>query len=115
MYRRKPPSSMLCPYFTYLERNHVLQLYKNCFLCSKSCLKDVNPTKQAEIGERMKTLFRREAKKKKNPYLPGVSLKHTSQFVLCINDRAQAESDSLILLQSGSDRSKCKVDQADEN
>lgn len=54
-------------------------------------------------------------KKKRNPYLPGVSLKHTSQFVLCINDRAQAESDSLILLQSGSDRSKCKVDQADEN
>lgn len=66
MYGRKPFSSMLCPYFTYLERNHVLQLYKNCFLCSKSCLKDVNPTKQAEIGERMKTLFRREAKKEKS-------------------------------------------------
>ena len=53
MYGRKPFSSMLCPYFTYLERNHVLQLYKNCFLCSKSCLKDVNPTKQAEIGDDM--------------------------------------------------------------
>ena len=64
MYRRKPLSSMLCPYFTYLERNHVLQLYKNCCVCSKSCLKDVNPTKQAEFGERMKTLFRREAKKR---------------------------------------------------
>lgn len=66
MYRRKPLSSMLCPYFTYLERNHVLQLYKNCCLCSKSCLKDVNPTKQAEIGEWMKTHFRRGAKKEKS-------------------------------------------------
>ena len=66
MYRRKPLSSMLCPYFTYLERNRVLQLYKNCCLCSKSCLKDVSPTKQAEIGEWMKTLFRRGAEKEKS-------------------------------------------------
>ena len=65
--------------------------------------------------ERGWRLFLEEKQKKRNPYLPGISLKHTPQFVLCINDRAQAESDSLILLQSGNDRSKCKVDQADEN
>lgn len=74
----------------------------------------MNPTKQAEIGEWMKTLFRRGAKKEKSISPSSFSETH-SQFVLCINDRAQAGCDSLILLQSGSERSKCKVDQADEN
>ena len=53
-----------------------------------------------------------EEQKKRNPW--SFSETH-SQFVLCINDRAQAGRDNLILLQSGRDRSKCKVDQADEN